>query len=272
MTSSQASHQKQDEPHVRPGCEAWSSAGQGERRKTGILLVHGFTGSPASLRPLAEMLARRGFAVELVRLPGHGTQLREILPTRYDDWRAAVVAAGRELAARTERQFIVGLSLGGTLSLDAASSALTPAGVVTINAQILNREGFAIKLGPLIERILPIVPPQMAGLTPNDIAKPETDEQAYTWVPTAAGNSIVRALSRVRDQLPRLGCPVLVMYSANDHSVPPENSKALLQLIDRKWTEELVLERSYHVATLDYDLELIEEKIASFVDRIAGAS
>lgn len=257
---------------VRPGSEAWSSPGHGERAKTGILLVHGFTGSPASLRPLAEMLARRGFAVELMRLPGHGTQIREILPTRYDDFRAAVVAAGRALGARTERMILVGLSLGGTLSLDAASSELSPAGVVSINAQILNRDGLAIRLGPLIERLLPIVPPRLAGLTPNDIAKPDSDEQAYTWVPTAAGNSIVRALSRVRGQLPNLACPVLVMYSEKDHSVPPANSKALLELIDRKLTEEVVLERSFHVATLDYDLELIEDKIAGFADRIAGVN
>jgi carboxylesterase len=258
--------------HVRPGAEAWSSPGHGERGKTGILLVHGFTGSPASLRPLAEMLARRGFAVELLRLPGHGTQIREILPTRYDDWRAAVVAGGRALAARTERMVIVGLSLGGTLSLDVASSELSPAGVVSINAQILNRDGLAIRLGPLIERILPIVPPRLAGLTPNDIAKPDTNEQAYTWVPTAAGNSIVRALSRVRGQLVKLACPVLVMYSEHDHSVPPANSKALLDLIDRKLTQEIVLERSFHVATLDYDLELIEDKIAAFADRVAGGN
>lgn len=270
--TSQANASTYDEPRVRPGCEAWSSPGHGERARIGILLVHGFTGSPASLRPLAEMLARRGFAVELLRLPGHGTQIRDVLPTRYEDWRAAVVAGGRALAARTERTVIVGLSLGGTLSLDAASSELAPAGVVSINAQILNREGLAIKLGPLIERVLPIVPPQLAGLTPNDIAKPETDERAYTWIPTAAGNSIVRALSRVREQLAKLSCPVLVMYSANDHSVPPENSKALLSLIDRKLTEELVLQRSYHVATLDYDLELIEQKIVEFADRVAGAS
>jgi carboxylesterase len=164
---------------------------------------------------------------------------------------------------------IVGLSLGGTLALDVASSELSPAGVVSINAQILNRDGLAIRLAPLIERILPIVPPRLAGLTPNDIAKPDTDEQAYTWVPTAAGNSIVRALSRVRGQLGKLGCPVLVMYSEHDHSVPPANSKALLDLIDRKLTQAIVLERSFHVATLDYDLELIEDKIADFADRIA---
>jgi carboxylesterase len=272
MTSPTETETAAAQASVRPGSEAWSSAGHGEHAKTGLLLVHGFTGSPASLRPLAEMLARRGYAVELLRLPGHGTHFREMLPTRYDDWREAVIAGAKALAARTERIVFVGLSLGGTLSLDAATSGTNPAGVVTINAQILNREGLAVRLAPLIERLLPIVPPKLAGLTPNDIAKPRTEEQAYGWVPTAAGNSILRALSRVRGQLETLSCPVLVMYSRNDHSVPPENSRALLKLIDPKLTEELVLERSYHVATLDYDLELIEERVAQFADRIAGAN
>ena len=84
---------------TRPGAEPWSSPGEGARAKIGVMLVHGFTGSPISLRPLAELLAGRGFAVELPLLPGHGTTWREMLPTRYEDWRAEVVRSAKRLAA-----------------------------------------------------------------------------------------------------------------------------------------------------------------------------
>jgi carboxylesterase len=253
------------------GREPWSAPGSGARARSGILLVHGFRGSPFSLRPLGELLAAHGFAVELPLLPGHGSTWRDMLPTRYDDWRAHVIASARALAARTDRVVLVGLSMGGTLALDVASSGeANVAGVVTINAQILDRRGIVVKLGPYLEKILPVVPASVAGLTANDIAKPHVSEAAYGWVPSKAGNSLLRALPRVRGQLARMPCPVLVMYSRNDHSVSPANSRALLQLIRCPKLDELVLERSYHVATLDYDQALIEERVMAFADGLAG--
>jgi carboxylesterase len=256
----------------RPDAEAWSAPGEGARSRIGIVLVHGFTGSPTSLRPLAELLARRGFAVELPLLPGHGTTWREMLPTRYDDWRAEVVRVSKQLAARTDKIVLCGLSMGGTLSLDVASSGdVAPAGVVAINAQILDRKGIVVKLGPYLEKIFPVVPARAAGLRSNDIAKPGVGEQAYGWVPSAAGNSLIRALPRVRSQIERLACPVLIAYSRHDHSVSPENSRRLLGLLRTPDLTELVLERSYHVATLDYDQELIEERVTGFADRVGAA-
>jgi carboxylesterase len=235
------------------------------------LLAHGFSGSPASLRPLAELLAQRGFAVELVRLPGHGTHFRDMMSTRYDDWRGEVSAGLARLAARSERVIALGLSMGGTLVLDLVSQEPTRvAGVVVINAAVLDRKGILVKLAPLLEHLLPLAPASAAGLARNDIAKPGMDEVAYSWVPTKCGNSFIRELPRIRAQLPNLSCPILVAYSRADHSVPPENSQAILRALRSKDVTELPLERSFHVATLDYDLELIEERVAAFADRVAA--
>ncbi|MEO6599683.1 MAG: alpha/beta fold hydrolase, partial [Polyangiaceae bacterium] len=215
---------------ILPGAEPWSSTGTGERARVGIALAHGFTGSPASLRPLAELLARRGFAIELVRLPGHGTHFRDMMSTRYEDWSGEVRQGLGRLSARCECVVGLGLSMGGTLVLDVVSQDPSlVAGVVTINAPILDREGILVKLAPFLEHVLPLVPPSAAGLARNDIAKPGMDELAYSWVPAKAGNSLVRELSRVRGQLSKLTCPALVVYSRADHSVSPENSKAILR-------------------------------------------
>lgn len=216
------------------------------------------------------MLSRRGFAIELVRLPGHGTHYRDMMSTRYDDWRAEVRDGLARLAARTERVVPLGLSMGGTLVVDIVSQQPeSVAGAVAINTPMLDREGILVKLAPFLEHVLPLVPVSAAGLARNDIAKPGMDELAYTWVPAKAGNSLVREFPRIRAQLPNLTCPLLIAYSRADHSVSPENSKALMRLVGSRDITELPLERSYHVATLDYDLELIEERVTSFVDRVA---
>jgi carboxylesterase len=255
---------------IRPGAEALSRDGSGDLAHVGILLTHGFTGSPVSLRPLAELLSKRGFAIEMPRLPGHGTQPRDLLPYRYADWRAEALAGLNRLRARTQRVVAVGLSMGGTLMLDLATSEKLD-GVVTINAQILDRGGLVVKLAPLIEKLVPLAPASAAGLTKNDIKK-GGDEQAYDWVAAAAGNSLVRELPKVRARLAEVRCPLLVVYSRDDHSVPPDNSKAIPGLVGTKEVAVLELLDSYHVATLDNDLPLLDERIAAFAESCAKSS
>lgn len=255
------------EAPIKPGAEPFSAAGHGPLGGLGMLLVHGFTGSPVSLRPLGDLLAKRGFAIELPRLPGHGTQPKDLLRYRYADWRAEAAAALARLRARTQHVCAVGLSMGGTLVLDLASSSEAAAlgCVVTINAQILDRGGVVVKLAPMIEKLIPMAPASAAGLIKNDIKK-GGDEQAYDWVAAAAGNSLVRALPEVRARLSRLTCPLLVIHSRDDHSVPPANSRALPGLVGSKQVSELTLLDSYHVATLDNDLPLIDQRVASFAE------
>ena len=258
------------EAPIKPGAEPLSRDGHGALASTGILLLHGFTGSPVSVRPLAELLAKRGFGIEMPRLPGHGTRPRDLLRYRYADWRAEALAALGRLRARSEKVVALGLSAGGTIALDLATTEAVD-GVVTINAQILDRGGLIVKLAPLIEKIIPIAPASAAGLTKNDIKK-GGDEQAYDWVAAAAGNSFVRALPEVRARLGNLKSPLLVIYSRDDHSVPPANSKAIPELVGTKQVTVLELQDSYHVATLDNDLPLLDTQVASFVESLAKTS
>lgn len=256
---------------IIPGAEPWSSAGHGARARIGILAVHGFTGNPVSMRPLAEGLAARGFALELPRLPGHGTNVQDMVRTRYADWRGEVERALKRLQMRTERCLLVGLSMGGTLVLDVASAGADVAGVVAINALALKRGGVAALFAPYVAKILPIVPARVAGLANNDAAKPGVDEKAYAYVPTAGGNSLVAELPRICEQLTRFHKPALIAYSLKDHSVAPDNSRAILRMLPGPDVTELRLERSYHLATLDYDQALLIDKITEFADRVASA-
>ena len=98
---------------VLPGAEPYSHQGG----PTGVLLCHGFTGSPGSLRPWAEYLADEGLTVSLPRLPGHGTTWQEMNRTRWEDWYAEVDRAFGELQATTDDIFLMGLSMGACLAL-----------------------------------------------------------------------------------------------------------------------------------------------------------
>ena len=258
------------DPQVLPGAAAWSSPGTGERARVGVLVVHGLTGNPNSTRPLGERLAEAGYTVEVPRLPGHGTNVKDMARTRYADWRAAVDAAVSDLTSRCDHVVLVGLSMGGTLVLDVGSARPTNVvGVVAINAQVLDPEQAMAKLAPILQYVVPSLPRDLAGLPSDDIAKPGADEHAYARVPSKAAQSLISAIPNVRRRLTSFELPVLVAYSPQDHTVPPKNSRWLTEHLPGD-VDALVLERSYHVATLDHDADLLEQAVLDFVARVSG--
>ncbi len=254
---------------VIEGAEAWQATGTGDRAAVGVVVVHGFTGNPLSTRPMGERLHADGYTVSVPRLPGHGTSAEDMARTRYADWLAEVEKQVDSMLGRCDKVVLVGLSMGGALCLDVGSRR-DVAGVVSINAQILDRGGLLAKIAPVLQHLIPMVPAKLAGLAEDDIAKPGVTEKAYDTVPAKAGNSFGKALPRIRAQLRDLRVPVIVAYSPQDHSVPPENSKALPGLIGSDDVRELVLTRSYHVATLDFDQQLLEDTVSSFVAEVTG--
>lgn len=258
---------------IAEGGHPLSLPGKGGRAKVGIVFMHGFTGRPSSVAPVARALNALGFRVEVPRLPGHGTDVRDMLTTRYPDWRAHVRKVTEALAQEVDAVVLAGLSMGGTLAVDVATDALPKVvGVVPINAQILDRKGIAVSLAPWIAKVSPLVPAALAGLKRNDVKKPSMDEHAYKSMPVLAGHSLVEALPKVRERLGAIKVPVLVVRSREDHSVSPANSEALARSLPNAAVSELVLENSYHVATLDYDAELLVERIAEFADHAGNVN
>jgi carboxylesterase len=248
--------------------EPFSAAGRPEAdgRRTGVLLLHGFTGSPASMRPWAEHLAGSGYAVEVPLLPGHGTTWRDMVPTRWADWSGAAERAYADLAARTDTVVVCGLSMGGTLALHVAQQHPQVAGLVLVNAAVAstNRQLWFL---PLLKWVLPAAP----GLS-NDIKKPGADELAYDRTPLRPMASLVQAWRQVRADLPRIGCPVLLFRSAEDHVVDPSSARIIRASLGSADVEERVLTDSYHVATLDNDAPTIFAESAAFIGRVAAAA
>jgi carboxylesterase len=246
-------------PDVIPGAEAWSAEGG----DVGVLLLHGYTGNPVSMRPLAESLAARGYAVELPRLPGHGTRWQDLDRTTWRDWAREAVAGFEVLKARTRAQVVVGLSVGATLSLYLAETRGDElSGAVVVNPLVWAHDRRA-PFAPLIKLVVRSV----AGFG-NDIAKPGADQKAYDRNPAKAATSMLQLVKRVRRDLARVRTPLLVLTSREDHTVSTRNGDILLGGVSSTDIERIWLERSYHVATLDYDAEIIEDATAAFVKRV----
>lgn len=253
------------------GAEPWSAPGTGERGRTGVVVVHGFTGNPIATRPLGQRLAREGYAVEVVLLPGHGTSHRDLGRTRYADWFDAVHRSVEHLRQGCDRIVVVGHSMGGTLALDLASRwpRLVDA-VAVINPQVLDPRQPLARLAPLLQYLAPYVPRDLAGLPSDDIARPGVREGAYPTVSARAARSLIVELPRVRAQLPDLRAPLLVAVSERDHTVPADNAEALVGLAGSDRVEVLRLTRSYHCPMLDYDAARLEEAVTAFVGEVVG--
>ncbi|MCK8432288.1 alpha/beta fold hydrolase [Streptomyces sp. D2-8] len=236
-----------------------------EGGEVAVLLCHGFTGSPQSLRPWAEHLAEHGLTVSLPLLPGHGTRWEDLRITGWQDWYAEVDRALRLLCERRETVFVAGLSMGGALALRlAAKHGDAVRGVMVVNPA--NKvHGLAAHALPVVRHLVPAT----KGIA-SDIAKPDGKELGYDRVPLHAAHSLRRFFQATDRELPQVTQPVLLMRSPQDHVVPPADSARILSRISSTDVKEVILEQSYHVATLDHDADRIHEESLAFIGRIAS--
>jgi carboxylesterase len=248
---------------VLPGAEPMSVAGG----PAGVLVLHGFTGTPQSMRGLAQAFADAGFTVELPLLPGHGTSLDDMLATRFEDWVEAAEAAYADLASRCDHVVVAGLSMGASLTLWLAAEHPEVAGIVLVNPacpppgtaaeMIAGLQAFADADVELVDAI------------GNDIADPEQTELAYGQTPVRALISLFQQGETLAGRLGEINSPVLLLNSPQDHVVDPGHSEHVAASVSGA-IERVTLERSYHVATLDYDRDLINERAVEFARRVTG--
>lgn len=229
---------------------------------TGVLLCHGFTGSPASMRPWAEFLARHGYSVRLPLLPGHGTTWQEMNRTTWQQWFETNADAYRDLASRCDRVFVAGLSMGGTLTLRLAQEHPDVAGIVLVNAAIKTDDPRA-KFAKFLQHVLPSLP----GIG-NDIKKPGMNEYCYDRLPVRAFVQLQQLWNVVSQEMHRVAQPALIFSSVDDHAVEPSNSTWIHERIASSDKTLVQLYESFHVATLDYDADTIFQQSLQFFERV----
>ena len=249
-----------DGKEIIPGAEPWSAPGGPH----GALVIHGFTGNPQSMRGLAEALHGAGYAVELPLLPGHGTSVDDMIETGWEDWSNGAVAAFEDLAARVDRVVVAGLSMGGALALWLAARHPEISGVVCVNPVVEVGDEMVDGIRQMVEGGVDRIP-AIGG----DLADPAAREMAYDATPLRPLLSLADVAADTVDDLAKIACPLLLMTSPQDHVVDPHNSDVIAARVSGP-VERVTLERSYHVATLDYDKDLIVERAIEFAGRVTG--
>jgi len=244
---------------ILTGAEPFSHDGS----DVGVLLCHGFTGTPQSMRPWGEYLADRGYTVRVPLLPGHGTTWQDLNRTHWQDWYSWVDRAFRELHETCERVVVGGLSVGAALALQLAQEhGPRIDGLVLVNP--------AVKSDDPRGRLLPVLKHLLGSLEAvgNDIKKPGVTELAYTRTPLKAAHSVALSWRAVVRDLPEVTQPVLLLRSPQDHLIPASSSALVLSRISSRDVTEILLEDSYHVATIDNDAPRIFDESAKFIERI----
>ena len=234
--------------------------------RVAVLVLHGFTGSPASVRPWAEAFAERGYSVSMPLLPGHGTRWQDLQRHTFADWYATAEDAFLKLRAEHDQVFLAGLSMGGTLCLALAEEhGRDVSGLMVVNPAMDSRRK-DIKLLPALKHVVPAFP-----AIGNDIKQPGQDEVAYPRTPLKAAASMFATLPRLRERLDQVTQPVLMFYAPEDHVLDSSSREAILARVSSRDFEEVTLPESYHVATLDNDAPTIFERSLQFVERLSEA-
>jgi len=238
--------------------------GSGENGKVGILFVHGFTGSPSSMRPWAEFFSARGYAVRVPRLPGHATRWEDLNRVGWEEWPNRVIEELNELSKSCEKVFIFGLSMGGGTSLYvAAHHGDQLAGIVLVNPMI-HIPGISVKFAPILAHFRSHLP--SVG---NDIKRPNVSEYAYEALPTKGVVQLAKLLKSSRSTLGLVKNPLMLFHSTDDHVLPLSNTEIVMAEVGSQKKQRIELVNSYHVATLDYDSDIIFENSLLFVQGLS---
>ena len=234
-------------------------------RRIGVLLSHGFTGSPYSMVGWGRALAELGYGVEVPRLPGHGTTWQEMNTTGWSDWYGEVTRAYEKLHAENDVVVLCGLSMGAALMLRlAADHADAVAGVVVVNPAVATKR-LDVKLLPVLKHLVPSFP----GIA-SDIKLTGVEEHGYTRTPLKAAHSMMRAWPELVADLPKVTAPVLYLRSTEDHVVDEASEPLITSRVSGPVTVRR-LENSYHVATLDNDTQVIIDESAAFIAKVTTA-
>lgn len=234
-------------------------------RRVGVLLSHGFTGSPASIRPWGQHLADLGYGVSVPRLPGHGTTWQELNTCRWDDWYGEITRVFDQLCLDHDAVVVGGLSMGGSLTLRLAEDHPDRvAGVMVVNPAVATKR-LDVKLLPVLKHLVPSFP-AIAG----DIKKPGISEHAYDKTPLKAIHSFMQTWPTIIADLAKVTSPLIYFRSTEDHVVDGLSQPIILDGISSTDVTEVALPESYHVATLDNDAPTIFADSATFVARVTA--
>jgi carboxylesterase len=246
----------------------------------GVLCLHGITGTPFEVRPLAEALGRRGCTVRAPMLAGHGGTLADLAASGWRDWLRSAEDALDDLQARVGGRpvAICGFSMGGLLALRLARLFPERISALVVMSTPLRLRRFqvagirALARLPIDYRAHPTVcVPKLAGsdISDDDLRYENPGLRAF---PIAALEALLDLMDEVRADLPAIRTPVLVVHGRQDHTVPMDDSLELTGCLGSEVIERLWLDRSFHIVTLDVERDTVIDGAARFLSQYAWPS
>jgi carboxylesterase len=232
----------------------------------GVVCVHGFTGTPYEMRYLGEALARAGYSVHGLRLPGHGTSVEDLDRTTWSDWAAAVEDAYDSLRRVCAEVAVVGQSLGGLLALHLASQRTDVAAVATLAAPLW-LEGLSARVAQwaasgMLHRFRAI--PKFYGSDVRD-KRTKAENPCYSAIPTRALAQLAAFMRVVDGELEQVRQPVLVLHGQHDHTAPVACASRIAQ---RTCAARMrILPRSYHLIAADVERDIVAAEVIDFLRR-----
>lgn len=222
---------------------------------TGILLIHGFTGTPSEVRLLGEFLSDKGFTVKGILLKGHGTTPEDMKKCGYRDWIRGAVEGYKSLKQECDEVFAVGLSMGGLLSLYLARN-YDVKGVATLSAPI-RIHGRAAALA-FAER-------NFRAYILRNPKKKDVNIISYDKAPLKSVHNLFKLIRYVKANLRHIEKPVLVMQSYRDRTVSPLSANIIYNSIGSRDKSIIYLHKSGHVITCDNEKEQVFEEVYNFI-------
>ena len=260
---------------IMPGAEPFELGP--EEARIGCVLIHGFTGSPAEMKPFARRLSAAGVRCYAPLLPGHGTSLDDMEASTAHQWLDGAEQAGRTAIGasavagafhrpRHERLFVLGFSMGGLLTLNLSLNPdlaphITGLVVVCTPLRIHDPRARFIPILGLFRRYEPTVPPP--PLPPEEVA--QRPVVSYAQKPVASIRQLMRLMSHTRRILPQVQAPLVAMYGALDRTAPANDGRELVARVSSNYRRLKILPASKHLAMFGPDSELLLDCVERFI-------
>ena len=236
------------------GAEPFLLRGNGN----GVLLLHGFSGSPAEMRLMGGHLHAAGFTVFATRLPGHGTEVRDLARSNWMDWYGAALDGWHILRSFCEQVHVVGLSMGALLALKLASER--PVGkLVSLGAPIylFDKRIAFLSLYRIFLRY-----------APKKIRVYEAGSEyvvGYDKLPLSSLASLLDLIGSVKRDLAKIQCPTLIMHARRERTVRPESAEYIFDQLTTSAKKLIWLEKSGHIMTVDIERALVFQAVTDLL-------
>lgn len=258
---------------IIPTAEPFFFPGKGNNARSGCLVTHGFTGTPKEMRWLGEYLNKEGYTVCGIRLAGHATQPEDMIRSRYSDWLASVEDGYNILRSCTDQIFLLGLSMGGILSLITASR-FPVRGVVAMSTpyklpDYLQRK---IKYVWILSKIKPYIPKGKNEPGSDWFDKAAFAQHvAYSQNPVRSGGELNELMAIMRGCLSQVKAPVLLIYSHDDDYFVKGSMDCIFDELGSQDKQKLWVEGGGHVITEEPTRTVVFKAAADFIRRVSGA-